>query len=118
MVGRLFALTGRYGPAPPPGVMPPGLWGDPAVVRDRLGDRVRDITFTRATMAVPALSPAHYREMFEKSAGPVIKIVETLGASDPDRLAQFRAEGEALVGEYFDDNVVRQGYLMTRAAKR
>jgi len=118
MVGRLFALTGRYGPAPPPGVMPPGLWGDPAVVRERLGDRVRDITFTRATMAVPALSPAHYREMFEKSAGPVIRIVETLGSSDPDRLRQFRSEVEALVTDYFDDNVVRQGYLMTRAIKQ
>jgi SAM-dependent methyltransferase len=118
MVGRLFALTGRYAPPPPPGVMPPALWGDPAVVRERLGNGVRDITFTRATMAVPALSPAHYREMFEKSAGPVIKIVETLGTSDPDKLSQFRRDVEALVSEYFADNVVRQGYLMTRAMKK
>ena len=56
--------------------------------------------------------------MFEKSAGPVIKIVETLGASDPDRLRQFRHDVEALVGEYFAENVVTQGYLMTRAIKR
>jgi SAM-dependent methyltransferase len=118
MVGRLFALTGRYGPPAPQGVVPPGMWGDPAVVRERLGDAVRDIIFTRATMNVPALSPAHYREMFEKSAGPVIRIVETLGGSDPARLEQFRREVEALVSEYFEDNVVRQGYLMTRATKQ
>jgi SAM-dependent methyltransferase len=117
MVGRLFALTGRYGPPPPPGVMPPAQWGDPAIVRERLGDRVRAVTFTRATMEVPALSPAHYREMFEKSAGPVIKIVETLGTTDPERLEQFRRDVEVLLSDYFEDNIVRQDYLMTRAIK-
>src|SRR5205085_4586222 len=32
-VGRLFALIARYAPPAPPGVAPPGLWGDPTVVR-------------------------------------------------------------------------------------
>ena len=44
-------------PAPPPGVAPPPVWGDPNVVRERLGSRVRDIVFDRARMSVPALSP-------------------------------------------------------------
>ena len=41
-----------------------------------------------------------------------------LGQTDPQRLAAFRKEYDALIGEYLQDNVVRQGYLLTRATKR
>jgi 2-polyprenyl-3-methyl-5-hydroxy-6-metoxy-1,4-benzoquinol methylase len=41
----------------------------------------------------------------------------TLSATDPAQLAAFRADLDALTAEYFADNVVRQGYLMTRTAK-
>ena len=54
--------------------------------------------------------------MFERTAGPVIKMVESL-ASDPAKLAAFRTEMEALISEYFRDNTVRQDYLLTRATK-
>src|SRR6266436_4004902 len=54
-IGRTFALVGRYMPPPPPGIAPPTLWGDPTVIRERLGAAVRDIVFDRATMLVPAL---------------------------------------------------------------
>jgi ubiquinone/menaquinone biosynthesis C-methylase UbiE len=117
VVGRLIALTGRYLPAPPPGTAPPPLWGDPNVVRERLGDRVRELEFDRGTMQVPALSPRHVRELLERTAGPVIKLVETLSASDPAALEAIRREIDALTAEYFADNVVRQDYLMTRAVK-
>jgi Methylase involved in ubiquinone/menaquinone biosynthesis len=60
-IGRAFALTASYMPPLPPGVMPPPLWGDEKIVRERLGERVRDITFERATMLAPSLSPAHSR---------------------------------------------------------
>ena len=36
---------------------------------------------------------------------------------DPETLARFRREYEALVAEYFDGNCVRQDYLMSRAIK-
>lgn len=116
-VGRMFALNAGYMPPPPPGVPPPILWGDPNVVRERLGAAVRDIRFDRGTMRVPALSPRHQREIMERSSGPVLKLVEFLTAADPDRLAAFRAECDALNAEYLDDNVLRQGYMMTRAVK-
>lgn len=116
-VGRAFLLTARYMPVPPPGVAPPPLWGDPNVVRERLGDRVRDLVFDRATMWVPALSPQHQRTTIERSAGPMIKLVESLASTDPARLEAFRREYEALVAEYLRDNVIRQDYLMTRATK-
>jgi SAM-dependent methyltransferase len=116
-VGRLFALVGRYMPPLPPGIAAPPAWGDPNVIRERLGAGVRDITFDRGRMPVPALSVPHNREMFERTAGPVMKLVEALGANDPAKLTAFRRECDALTTEYFDDNILRQDYLMTRATK-
>jgi hypothetical protein len=57
----------------------------------------------------------NYRHHLEHSADPMLKLVELLLASDPARLAQFRAEYDALIALYFEDNVVRQDYLLTRA---
>jgi SAM-dependent methyltransferase len=116
-VGRMFALVGSYMPPPPPGVAPAPQWGDPNIVRQRLGDAVRDIAFDRATMLVPALSPQHSRTTMERTAGPVLKLVEMLSANDPEKLAKFRREYETIVAEYLEDNIVRQDYLMTRAIK-
>ena len=96
---------------------PPPLWGDPGVVRERLGKVVKNIVFDRERMRVPALSAAHYRANFERTAGPAIKVIEALSASDPARLSEFRREVEALAAEYFRDNVIRQDYLLTRATK-
>jgi hypothetical protein len=55
----------------------------------------------------------------EKTAGPVVKLVEALSVSDPATLAEFRAAYDALTAQYFDasQNIVRQDYLMTRATK-
>ena len=116
-VGRSFAILGRYMPPPPPEIASPAEWGDPAAVRERLGSAVREIVFDRGTMMNPVLSPQHHRETTERTAGPVRKLVETLQAGDPERLAAFRRDYEALVSEYFEDNFVRQDYLMTRALK-
>jgi SAM-dependent methyltransferase len=116
-VGRMFALVARYAPPPPPGVSPPVQWGDPSIVRERLGTAVRDLTFDRDLMRVPALSPAHVRALGEKSAGPVIRLVQALETADPAKLAEFRREYDALSQEYFDQNTVRQSFLMSRAVK-
>jgi SAM-dependent methyltransferase len=117
LVGSSFTLVGRYMPPPPPGVSPPSQWGDIAIVRERLGTAVKDIVFDRDRMLFPALSLQHYRTLIERTAGPMLKLVEALGANDPARLAEFRREYEALVRPYFEHNVVRQDYLLTRATK-
>jgi SAM-dependent methyltransferase len=116
-LGRIFALTARFAPPPPPGVPPPVIWGDPHVVRERLGSAVKDLVFDRGTMLVSALSPAHVREQTERTAGPIVKLVEVLSATDPARLAEFRRGYDAIISEYWHDNVLRQDYLMTRATK-
>jgi SAM-dependent methyltransferase len=91
-VGRSFILVAKYAPPPPPGAAPPPLWGDPAVVRERLGHAVKDNSFERERMWVPTLSTGHFRTMFERTAGPVIKLVEALSGSDPGKLTEFRKE--------------------------
>lgn len=116
-MGRMFAITARYAPPPPPGVSPPTQWGDPTIVTERLGTAVTDLLFDRGTMLVPTLSPQHFRANLERTAGPLIKLVEALSASDPQKLAQFRREYENLVAEYYADNLVRQDFLVTRAKK-
>ena len=117
MVGRMFALIARNMPPPPPGAAPPPQWGDPNIIRERLGTAVRDLAFDRNRIPVPAMSVQHFREMTERTAGPVLKLVELLSSADPSKLAQFRLEFDRLITEYFEDNIVRQDYLMTRAVK-
>lgn len=117
LVGRTQEVRARYMPPPPLTMPSPDLWGDPGVVRQRLGSAVVDILFDRGTMLIPALSPQHYRLNVERTAGPIIKVIEQLAASDPARLQAFRAEFDTAVAPYISNNVVRQDYLLTRARK-
>lgn len=116
--GRLFALISRYMPPPPPGVSPPGQWGHPDIVRERLGAAVTDLTFDRGTMRAPFLSVPHARAFLERSVGPIMNLVQML-AGEPEKLAEFRRDLDALTSEYFEptENVLRQDYIHTRAKK-
>jgi len=117
LVGRMFSLIGRNSPPPPPGVAPPPLWGNPAVIYERLAGAFGEPFFEPGTMVYPALSLAHYRQFIEATIGPMRKVVESL-ADAPDQLARVRADFEALVTPYYVDNQVRQSYLLTRAPVR
>ena len=117
LVGRTQQLASRYMPPPPPGVASPVTWGDPQVITQRLGSAVTAIAFHRDRILVPALSPQHFRLNVERSAGPIIKMVQALAASQPERLEAYRAEFDAIVSQYMRDNLVQQDYLLTRARK-
>ncbi len=116
-VGRLFAFVGRNSQPPPPGAAPPPQWGNPATIAERLGAGFDAPFFERGTMTIPALSIAHFRAFMERSVGPMQKLVEHL-AAEPRKLGAVRAEFEALAAPYYFDNVVHQGYLLTRAPAR
>ncbi len=106
-------------PPPPPGTelaAPPPLWGDPNIVRERLGAAVTDLQFARADMVAPALSLAHFRNAQEATAGPLTKLVAAL-QSEPDKLSKLRADFEAVFRDAFEDNTIRAPFLMTRATK-
>jgi len=49
--------------------------------------------------------------------GPTQKLVRHLDATDPSKAADFRRETEQLAAQYFQDNRLRQDFLMTRAVK-
>jgi ubiquinone/menaquinone biosynthesis C-methylase UbiE len=116
-VGKSFALMGRYAPPPLAGVTPPVLWGDPNLVRERLGSAVKDLTFTRDTMTLQTLSPQHYRLFMEKNFGPAMRLLQSLDASDPTKANALRREMEELALPYFENNTIRQDFLMSRAIK-
>jgi SAM-dependent methyltransferase len=115
--GLMFALAAKYGPPLPPGVSPPVQWGDPAVVAQRLGSAVKDLVFDRAVMRVQVLSIQHQRLFMEANIGPLAKLVQSLEGTAPDKLAALRRELEAVLSVYFEDNHLRQDYLLTRAIK-
>jgi len=117
--GRMFSFIARHMPPPPPGAdvpAPPPLWGDPNVVRERLGAAVTDLKFTRDTLVVGALSLAHFRAAQETTIGPLTKLVDSL-KNDPDKLARLRAEFDTLAADAFDENTIRMPFLMARATK-
>jgi SAM-dependent methyltransferase len=114
-VGRLFVLCSAYAPPPPPGSSPPAAWGDVTVVRERLGDAVDALRFERDVMRFNVLSVQHYLRVAEQTLGPA-RALALRGESEA--LARFRVELGALASEYFEDNFIRQDYLLTRATKR
>ena len=116
-VGRMFALTASFMPPPPPGVAPPVQWGDPDIVRERLGAAVRELVFENDFLIAPALSPRHPRWNAERHVGAIMKVVETLEGSDPAKLAEFRRAYDALAAQYRENNVMRQLFMMSRAIK-
>jgi hypothetical protein len=87
------------------------------VVKERLGDAVKELRFARDAMFVQILSVQHHRALMEANIGPMTKLVAALEASDPAKLAAMRSDFEERVSHYFENNHVRQDFLMTRATK-
>jgi SAM-dependent methyltransferase len=117
--GRMFAFIARHLPPPPPDTEPPApppLWGDPNIVRERLGASVIDLKFARDTLVAPALSLQHFRAAQEAAIGQLKKLIASL-EHDADKLAQVRAEFDSLAADIFEENTIRMPFLMTRATK-
>jgi SAM-dependent methyltransferase len=117
--GRMFTFIAGYLPPPPPGAeapAPPALWGNPDIVRERLDALVTDIVFERSELVMAALSLHHFRVAQEKTIGPLTKIVASL-ENEPAKLAQLRADFEAMARDIYNDNTIRMPFLMTRATK-
>jgi SAM-dependent methyltransferase len=117
LIGRRLRLMAGYTPRPTLKVPPPTEWGDPEMVRERLGSLVQDIVFDRGRLLAPALSPEHYVAEMERTSPSVQKLAAELAQTDPAKLAKMRSEIAALVADYFEDNIIGQDFLMTRATK-
>jgi SAM-dependent methyltransferase len=117
--GQMFALVASHQPPAQAGgalPAPPPLWGDPNVVRERLGSTVIEITFARDVLLAPAMSLQHFRNAQEKTIGPLTKLVESL-QNDAGKLGELRAAFDALAAKSYGDNAIHMQFLMTRATK-
>ena len=100
-IGQMFATMKPYAPAPPPGAQPPPLWGNEEHVRALLGDRVTEVSASRASLVVDEFAtPAAFRDYFKANYGPTIAVYRAI-ADDPDKVAALDRELEEL-GRRFD----------------
>jgi ubiquinone/menaquinone biosynthesis C-methylase UbiE len=76
--GEFFALLAPYAPAPPPGAVPPVLWGDERHVRRLFGDRVTFRALIRRTYSERAPSPQAYGRLCMEAFGPLVAIRASL----------------------------------------
>ncbi len=84
---EFFELFGRYAPPPPPGALPPVLWGSEAHVRELFGDRLASLELSRRSYVERSPGdPAAYCEFFKETFGPMVALRAEL-ADEPDRLA-------------------------------
>jgi SAM-dependent methyltransferase len=87
-VGQMFKVVGRQLP-PPPGVVPPALWGVEAHLKELFGDDAAAISVTQRVFNFRYRSAAHFIEVFSTWYGPVHK---AFGALPPDKAAALHKD--------------------------
>lgn len=91
-VGKMFKLVASHVP-PPPGTVPPTLWGVEETVRERFGDAVTDPQATPVIAWIKyPFSPAETVEHFRRYFGPQR---EAYAALPPDKQEDLRRDLEA-----------------------
>ena len=117
-----FGLFAPYAPPPPPGALPPVMWGSEGHVRQLFGDRVESLEMTRSEYVERAGSPSDYLELFKETFGPAVAIYASL-AHQPDRVAALDQDFRQFVTR--SNRGVRGGpalytyeYLLVVARKR
>jgi SAM-dependent methyltransferase len=86
LITDFFRALAPYAPPPPPGALPPTLWGSEQHVRELFGERLDSLEMTRGEYVERADSPRDYCELFKQTFGPVVAIYRNL-ADLPERLA-------------------------------
>jgi SAM-dependent methyltransferase len=84
-VGKSFQVTARH-MAPPPGVLPPVLWGKEEVVRERFGEGVDLKMEKRVVMFELDLSPEGAVDFFREYFGPTKVAFSRLDAEGQHRM--------------------------------
>lgn len=114
VVPAMGAVLVEYLPPDPDAPDPPFLWGDPDVVRERLGTGVEGVSFETGTVMTPAISPAHYWEAATTESGLFIAALDAVAEDD---LPALRAELIETIERYFDEgqNGVPMTYRLTTA---
>ena len=86
-VGEFFGVFAPYLPAPPPGALPPVLWGDEEHVRGLFGDRASLELERRWLVERSVGGPREYCDFYRETFGPAVAAYAADPAVDADFLA-------------------------------
>jgi ubiquinone/menaquinone biosynthesis C-methylase UbiE len=117
-----FRVLAPYAPLPPPGALPPLLWGTEEHVRKLYGNAVHSLVMSRHDYVETASSPRDYLELFRTTFGPMVAIYASL--SDPARSADLDAAFLEFVARWnrggppVGDVAIPYEYLLVVACKR
>src|SRR6187200_853105 len=89
-----FAAIVKHTGGPPPGAVPPVLWGDEAHVRELFGDSVSDLRTERLKSRQAFRSAEHYIKFFREYFGPIKSAFEAVG---PEGEAELTADLERVL---------------------
>ena len=122
LAGDFFGTFAPYMPPPPPGALPPVLWGSEEHVRELFGDRVESLEMNRREYLERAASPRAYCEFFKETFGPAVAISASL-ADQPERAAAFDRDflefaERSNLGAPDGPAEYHYGYLLVIARKR
>jgi ubiquinone/menaquinone biosynthesis C-methylase UbiE len=95
-ISQMFLVIVKHTGGPPPGVMPPPLWGSEERVRELFGDGITDLRLERLPSRQVFRSADHYIEFFRKYFGPVRTAFEKVG---PEGEAALSADLRAFLEE-------------------
>jgi len=95
-VGKMFQTIAKHAP-PPPGVVPPTLWGTEEHLREVFGDGIADLRVERRRSRQAFRSADHFLEFFRTYFGPTKVAYERVG---PEGEAALTADMKAYLEEY------------------
>jgi SAM-dependent methyltransferase len=87
-ISGLFVTIAKHVP-PPPGMVPPVLWGTEERVRELFGDGISDLRVQRRVSRQPFRSVDHYLDFFRTYFGPIKMAFKRVG---PDGEAALDAD--------------------------
>lgn len=108
--GKMFTTVGSYMPPPPPGFVPPIMWGDEDYMRGLFDDSDAVLGFERRMVAFAHESPESWVEHNAKVLGPTILAKAAL--EPQGRWGELEAE---LIGLYQEANVADDSTLRVQA---
>jgi ubiquinone/menaquinone biosynthesis C-methylase UbiE len=85
LLPAFFEVFAPYMP-PPPGALPPVLWGSEEHVRELFGNRVSSLRLERRVYVERVADPAAYCALCKETFGPIVTVYQSL-ADEPDAVA-------------------------------
>ena len=95
-VGQMFLTVMKHTGGPPPGMVPPVLWGTEDRLRELFGDGISELRIERLKSRQVFRSPDHYLDFFRTYFGPIKAAYEQVGpAGEAALTADLRTFMEA-----------------------